>query len=361
MPFNSNKDLVDKVNGTDKLSPRKQRQFRHVFNNCHDENGDDPKCYAMAWSVVKKTAGLETFREIHDREDPDGTNHDLRLICIQCGDVQTCRCSKPKREFRGICHDCAKLHSGRIAALRMASEGNMVFPPDPVKPTSRICVFLAGSIDMGKAVDWQTDLAGKLDDTGALFLNPRRVDWDSSWEQNIRNDQFREQVEWELDGLDRADIVALYFDPKGQAPISLLELGLHAQEGKVVVYCPKGYWRKGNVEVVCKRFGIPLYGDYPKFVDALRDRIRVRANERKGDELNNVKTASIEERVANKNLLKMVKRGDLVTIRTPQGQKVSGKAVMKGPHGWVLNMGGRHGRPGVADERNIVEVKPRRG
>jgi hypothetical protein len=33
---------------------------------------------------------------------------------------------------------------------------------------------------------------------------------------------------------------------------------------------------------------------------------------------------------------------------------------MRGPHGWVLNLGGAHGTPGIADERNIVKVSQRR-
>jgi len=55
--------------------------------------------------------------------------------------------------------------------------------------------------------------------------------------------------------------------------------------------------------------------------------------------------------------LKTIKPGDRVTIVTPQGQERTGRAVMRGPHGWVLNMGGKHGRPAVASERNIVAVK----
>ena len=59
-------------------------------------------------------------------------------------------------------------------------------------------------------------------------------------------------------------------------------------------------------------------------------------------------------------LIKMAHRGDRFTIRTPQGQEVSGKTVMKsdpkyGP-GWVLNLGGAHGRPGLANEKNIVKA-----
>jgi hypothetical protein len=48
-----------------------------------------------------------TFQEIRNREDPDGTHHDLALHCIKCGTKETCRCSKPKRRFEGICDECA--------------------------------------------------------------------------------------------------------------------------------------------------------------------------------------------------------------------------------------------------------------
>ncbi|MBR19787.1 MAG: hypothetical protein CMA64_06540 [Euryarchaeota archaeon] len=49
--------------------------------------------------------------------------------------------------------------------------------------------------------------------------------------------------------------------------------------------------------------------------------------------------------------------GDSVTIKTPQGQEVRGKAVMKGPHGWVINTGGRHGTPRVVSESNFVKMR----
>lgn len=56
-------------------------------------------------------------------------------------------------------------------------------------------VFLAGSIDQGKAINWQQQITDALQDTSLTILNPRRDDWDSSWEQDISNDQFREQVQ----------------------------------------------------------------------------------------------------------------------------------------------------------------------
>lgn len=57
---------------------------------------------------------MDTWREIANREDPDGHNHDLRLICVKCNNAQTCRCSKPKREFKGICDECSKKAGGKM-------------------------------------------------------------------------------------------------------------------------------------------------------------------------------------------------------------------------------------------------------
>jgi hypothetical protein len=56
-------------------------------------------------------------------------------------------------------------------------------------------------------------------------------------------------------------------------------------------------------------------------------------------------------------ILDHIKNGDRVTIRTPHGQERTGRAVMRGPYGWVLNMGGPHGTPGIATDENIVKVK----
>jgi hypothetical protein len=56
------------------------------------------------------------------------------------------------------------------------------------------------------------------------------------------------------------------------------------------------------------------------------------------------------------SLLSLVRPGDRVTIRTPQGQDRSGRCVMKFPTHATLNMGGSHGTPGVATDANIVRV-----
>jgi len=54
-----------------------------------------------------------------------------------------------------------------------------------------------------------------------------------------------------------------------------------------------------------------------------------------------------------------MKRGDRVELSTPQSgnQTRKGKAVMRGPHGWAVDLGGKHGTPGVATERNLIKWK----
>jgi len=126
---------------------------------------------------------------------------------------------------------------------------------DIVKKNKKLSIFLAGSIEQGKAVDWQTKLAKSLDNNDVYLLNPRRKDWDDSWKESIDNAQFKEQVEWELDAQELADLIIMYFDPSTKSPISLLELGLFVKSDKMVVVCPEGFWKKGNVDIVCKRYG----------------------------------------------------------------------------------------------------------
>ncbi len=149
-----------------------------------------------------------------------------------------------------------------------------------LKPPTRVdlspgarSVFLAGSIDMGQAEDWQSTVTRALGDRDVVILNPRRDEWDASWEQDIAFAPFREQVEWELEGLERATIIAVYFAPTSKAPVTLLELGLFAKSDRVVVCCPEGYWRRGNVEIVCRRYEVQMATDLDALVREIRRRL----------------------------------------------------------------------------------------
>jgi nucleoside 2-deoxyribosyltransferase-like protein len=155
--------------------------------------------------------------------------------------------------------------------------------PSPASLERRI--FLAGSIEMGQAEQWQERIVAALSGTEAgtgtgtgtgtqagtgvgnlVILNPRRDDWDDSWQQRADDPRFSEQVNWELDMLDAADVVVMYFAPGTKSPVSLLEFGLCARSGKLRVCCPEGFWRRGNVEVVCRRNRIPLFGTLDELI-----------------------------------------------------------------------------------------------
>ncbi len=148
----------------------------------------------------------------------------------------------------------------------------VIKPPAPL-PESTPSVFLAGSIEMGRAEDWQTRCEGALADLDITILNPRRDDWDASWRQSIEDPQFRGQVEWELAAQELATVIAMYFAPTTKAPITLLELGLAARSGKLIVCAPDGFWRKGNIEVVCTQYSIPMVPDLEALIVAVRQRI----------------------------------------------------------------------------------------
>jgi len=144
----------------------------------------------------------------------------------------------------------------------------VIKPPTEIERRhQRPSLFLAGSIEMGAAEDWQSRLITELRPVEGTIFNPRRDDWDSSWEQSINNRHFREQVEWELDALEAATLIAMYFAPGTKSPISLLELGLFAitppGHNRLVVYSgsgAKGTWTSFVAVTEWPRNGIGTRG-----------------------------------------------------------------------------------------------------
>lgn len=154
----------------------------------------------------------------------------------------------------------------------------VIKPPSKLPGKERKSVFLAGSIDMGKAENWQERAQKIMRNSDLNILNPRREKWDPTLKQSIDNVTFRQQVEWELDAMDQADAIIMYFDPSGKAPITLLELGLHAKSGKLFICCQDGYWRKGNVEIIANRYEISMYENLDECVRAVLNFLSLEKN-----------------------------------------------------------------------------------
>lgn len=152
-------------------------------------------------------------------------------------------------------------------------------PENFIKPDDHFSVFLAGSIEMGKAEDWQTKLTDKIINNYNLekliVVNPRRDDWNNEWKQDKSDSKFYEQVQWELNHIEASDFCVVYFDKDTKSPITLLELGIMSQmkPSNVIVYCPKGFYRYGNVDIVCYRYCIDMANDLDDIVHWLEKQI----------------------------------------------------------------------------------------
>ena len=120
-------------------------------------------------------------------------------------------------------------------------------------------IFLAGTIDNGDSTDWQQELINTINGVElrrpTSIYNPRRKEWPSS--DNHR--EIDRQIEWELSHLEKADLIVMNILANSKSPISLMELGLFAREGRLMVFCPKTFYRYDNVRNVCKRYEVPLH------------------------------------------------------------------------------------------------------
>ena len=149
-----------------------------------------------------------------------------------------------------------------------------------IKPESKeqkigegLSIFLAGSIEQGTAENWQSKIEARFKDyDDVVFFNPRRDDWDSSWEQDENSPQFNHQVNWELDHLEGCDIIFMYFDPNTKSPITLMELGAYGSMD-MIVCCPPGFYRRGNVKIFCSRNNIPFFNNIEDAIGSLMTKL----------------------------------------------------------------------------------------
>ncbi|KAI1656430.1 hypothetical protein F4813DRAFT_135134 [Daldinia decipiens] len=150
----------------------------------------------------------------------------------------------------------------------------IILAPSRVDHNGIMSIFLAGTTTKTDDTrDWREVLTESLADLPLTIINPYRLDWDSSWREDITCEPFREQVEWELDMQEKAHIVVIFFHPVTEAPISLLELGLCARAKKAIVVCPEGYKKRGNVQIICQRYGLEIAENFDTLKEAILKRL----------------------------------------------------------------------------------------
>ncbi|KAH8752051.1 hypothetical protein F5883DRAFT_527723 [Diaporthe sp. PMI_573] len=142
----------------------------------------------------------------------------------------------------------------------------------PRYPTRSI--FLAGPTEIPWRPGFIFALRQRLTTTSTTIFDPFQPRWDSTWKEDVdRDPRFAAQVDWELTAQDKATAVAVFFHADSKAPVSLLELGLCARSGKAVVGCEPGYWKRGNVQAVCRRYGVPLADSLDGLADMAAEKL----------------------------------------------------------------------------------------
>jgi hypothetical protein len=123
-------------------------------------------------------------------------------------------------------------------------------------------IFLAGAIDMGAAVDWQAQVIERLCDIDNLVIyNPRR--------EQFTPDTLGEQIEWELEHLEKVDTIFMWLPKDAKAPISFFEAGLYWRSGKLLIGAEPGFYRRRNLEITGARYGTFVYQSLDEMVQSL--------------------------------------------------------------------------------------------
>lgn len=140
-------------------------------------------------------------------------------------------------------------------------------------------IFLAGTIDNGAGEEWQKWVEEQLKDYKVVLLNPRRPDWNPDLKPTADCPEFVEQVNWELDGIAYSNIILFYFAGGSISPVTMLELGMclgqeNAMDSyswsRTLIYCDKNFWRRGNIEITCKRAKTHVWTDKQEWIDTLK-------------------------------------------------------------------------------------------
>jgi hypothetical protein len=171
---------------------------------------------------------------------------------------------------------------------------------------------------MGKAIQWQTHMATFLRHLPITVCNPRRGNWDPNITPKAKDEAFKHQVEWELAALEAASVICFFFDKNTMSPVTMLELGLWAHSGKVVVCCDEEFWKGGNVHIVCKRYGIPCVTRFEDLVPEIHTML-----EKKGMHLNsnNDLVDAKGKPVANARPQKAIKQAEEAAAAQLTGQE----------------------------------------
>lgn len=169
------------------------------------------------------------------------------------------------------------LHIRARKSVSHATTMGTIRAPTPLPPHfPGATIFLAGTMGPWRSTFIDAAAAKSATSFPVTILDPTRTDWDATWREDESDPRWVTQVEWELEAMDRADILAVYLSGESGRPeagiIGMLELGLGVGgkgKDRVVVCCVDGFGKEGNVRMVGRKYGIEVRGDVDSFVEAV--------------------------------------------------------------------------------------------
>lgn len=108
-------------------------------------------------------------------------------------------------------------------------------------------VYLSGAMT---GEDWQSKFTNELDSLRVDVFSPR---YPSSHTVTPPDGLF----EWEIDHMSIANVIAFNFIPDEDCSSALIALGMYAKTDRIIVCCPDGFFKKGDIDALCNREDIP--------------------------------------------------------------------------------------------------------
>jgi hypothetical protein len=116
-------------------------------------------------------------------------------------------------------------------------------------------IFLAGSMDTQLFHNWRKQVIDTyLGDYN--FFDPTNRNY-----EKLNFLDMKLHIQWELDALEMSDKILLNFLPDALSPISLVELGLYVSSNKLIVVCPKEFYKSSYVHALCEKYNTPIFNE----------------------------------------------------------------------------------------------------
>ena len=123
----------------------------------------------------------------------------------------------------------------------------------PIKSNKLQSIFLAGSMDTQLSHNWRKQVMDAYLG-GYNFFDPTNSNY-----KKLNAFDMKLHIQWELDALAMSDKILLNFLPDALSPISLVELGLYVASNKLIVVCPKEFYKSSYVHALCEKYSTPMF------------------------------------------------------------------------------------------------------